>query len=604
MNLKIFIGKQIKILMVVILIFVTYFINTTTVNAANYTWSCDSSVQVNTPINISISGSGVQWNLDVYVNGTIKLGDGTHETDNVDGNKSISYSTSYTPSSVGTIEISLRGTVTDADKSTIQVSESKTVTVTEASKPPEEQGGGSGNTGSGDTGSGNGSTETPSGNTTHIPQETNPTQTTPEEPTKSNNNYLRSLSVNVGKLTPAFSRERLQYSLEFEEDFDYSTLNTVTVSALAEDSRSRVGGTGAINVKDGENNIEVDVMAEDSSVRTYKISFIKPEIIQQSDLRLSSLVVNTVDEKGMIEEVELTPKFDKETFNYELDVSKDIEKLEVNGQVDNENIVVTIDGADSLHVGRNLVKITLTSPTDENVKSVYQITVNKEDPLFEAANENIELKEKNRKKLIIGLVLGIIGVLAVVLVVLLIINHKKNLKEKAGSEEDEEYDKYNNKLNDEELEEKKKKLFNYDEEDTYLTDKNLKKLSDEYKETAKEIEKDEKEKNESFDKLAGLMESKRLNSNDEEDNGEFLESKEEVEENSKGTDEEKELKIKEDEVLAEEDYNKDDEARAKKLAELEKEIKDKRKKLTKKHAKEEFDKDEFLKDIKNKKSKD
>lgn len=573
-------NKILSIVMIMLLLFVSYPITTT--YAASATLSSSKTVTQGENVTVTASVTANTWALTFSGAGQEKYMSADKVTNyNSDGSESIT----FVANEIGNYVFTLKGHIVDASDEDTDIQINETCTITVVAKPQEPQGGETSN-------NGGSSTETPSGSSPKLPQETNPAPETQQETRKSSNNYLSSLSVSAGKLTPEFSRERLEYSLEFEEGFDFNTLNTITVQALAEDSRSKVGGTGEVNVTTGENNIEVDVMAEDSSVRTYKISFIKPEVIQQSDLRLSSLVINTVDEKGKIKEVELTPKFDKEIFEYELEVTKDIEKLEIDGQVENENIVVAIDGADNLHTGKNLVKITLTSPTDETIKSVYQITVNKEDPLLDAANENSELKEKNKKKLIIGLVLAVIAVLAVALVVLLIINHRKNKKEQAGNEEDEEYDKYNQKPDEEELEEKKKKLFDYDEEDTYLTDKNLEKLSDEFKETAKKIEDKEKAKNASYDKLAGLMESERLTADEEE-----VEEPDKVEKEESAPEE-----TKSEKESMEEMYEKDDAARTKKLEELEKEIKAKRRKTTRKSTKKkEFDKDEFLDDIKKKK---
>lgn len=417
------------------------------------------------------------------------------------------------------------------------------VTVQPISQPQPEQGG---NTNP-DPGDGNETTNPPSSETNknEIPTEsgtpTPPAQTEPEP--KSNNNYLKSLKVDKGTLTPAFSREREDYTIEFPEDFDFSTLETINVSANVENSTARLNGTGNITVKEGENIIEVKVTAEDQTVRTYRITFVKPEIITQSDLRLKGLIIKAIDENDKSEDVELEPKFDTEVFNYKLEVKENIEKLQIDAQVERDDIIVAIEGADKLHAGKNLIKITLTSPTDENVKSVYQITVDKERAIVASTNptEGI-LSPENRTKVIMGIVLGIIAILGVILVVLLIINHKKSKQQQAGDEDDENYDKINNKKDKKELEEKKQKLFNYEEEKTHLTDKNLEKLSEEYNEITKnedlgkevkhqiigdEIDAKENSKNEKTDEIADNMDFEEENKNSSYDKlAELLERKE------------------------------------------------------------------------------
>lgn len=447
------------------------------------------------------------------------------------------------------------------------------VTVQPISQPQPEQGGNTNpDPGTTDPGDGNETTNPPSSETNknEIPTEsgtpTPPAQTEPDPEPKSNNNYLKSLKVDKGTLTPAFSREREDYTIEFPEDFDFSTLEKINVSATVENNKARVNGTGDITVKEGENIIEVSVMAEDQTVRTYRITFIKPEIITQSDLRLKGLIVKTIDEDEKSEDVELDPKFDAEVFNYKLEVKENIEKLQIDAQVERDDLIVAIEGADKLHAGKNLVKITITSPTDENVKSVYQITVNKDKAIVASTNPTDGvLSAENRTKLIIGIVLGIIVILAITLVVLLIINHKKNKQEQAGYEDDERYDIVNKKKSKEELEEKKQKLFDYDEEKSYLTDENLEKLSEEYKETVKdmdnedlgkevkhqiigdEIEAKEKAKNDETEDVADNMDYEEESKNNSYDKlAELLERKEYTSSNEKEKDDEEDTFSKED----------------------------------------------------------
>ena len=109
---------------------------TTISNAASASISAPDSVEVNTPITISVSGSGVQWNLVLKVNGTT-IGS-SQELENYEGNKSISFSGSYTPTEAGTITAVLEGSVTDVDETTITSFGSATITVTSPVSDPTE----------------------------------------------------------------------------------------------------------------------------------------------------------------------------------------------------------------------------------------------------------------------------------------------------------------------------------------------------------------------------------------------------------------------------------------------------------------------------------
>ncbi len=485
--------------------------------------SYDIKVNQSTSIHVSVS-SAETWELSVSASGG-NLSGTLKDANSVTGGTSTTIiNASFSASTPGSYTITVSGTVASTEDVNNEVAnpvaKSITINVSANEEPqiPSEQGGNTNpDPGTTDPSSGNETPNPPSGeeNNNELPVEqptTPPTQPEPEP--KSNNNYLKSLTVSQGTLTPSFSREREDYTIEFKEDFDFSTLETIDISATVENNKAKVNGTGTINVKEGENVIEVNVMAEDQTVRTYRITFIKPEIIKQSDLRLKSLIVKAIDEEEKSEDVELEPKFDTEVFNYKLDVKDNIEKLQIDAQVERDDIIVSTEGADKLHSGKNLIKITLTSPTDENVKSVYQITATKERAIVASTTPTDGvISAENRTKIIIGIVLGIIAILAIILIVLLVINHKKNKKEEAGNEEDETYNKLNKKKNKKELEEKKQKLFDYEEEKSYLTDENLEKLSEEYKDAVKNLDKEDLGKEVKHKIIADEIETKEDSKN-------------------------------------------------------------------------------------------
>lgn len=94
--------------------------------------------------------------------------------------------------------------------------------------------------------------------------------------TRSKDNNLSSLSVSQGQLSPTFSASKTSYKVELTSD-----IKEINVSAKAKDSKSKVSGTGKHELKIGENNITVSVVAENGSKKTYTISVIvveKPEV--------------------------------------------------------------------------------------------------------------------------------------------------------------------------------------------------------------------------------------------------------------------------------------------------------------------------------------
>ena len=86
---------------------------------------------------------------------------------------------------------------------------------------------------------------------------------------KSDNNFLKDLSVAEGYLSPNFDRQIINYSLKIENN-----IKEINITANAEDSGAKVNGTGIIDI----NNIsehKIEVIAPSGTIRTYFIKIVK-----------------------------------------------------------------------------------------------------------------------------------------------------------------------------------------------------------------------------------------------------------------------------------------------------------------------------------------
>lgn len=79
---------------------------------------------------------------------------------------------------------------------------------------------------------------------------------------KSTNNYLSKLEIEGYEID--FNKDTLEYSIKVSSDVE-----TLDITAVAEDSNARVNIYGNSNFKEGENKVTVVVTAEDGSERTY-----------------------------------------------------------------------------------------------------------------------------------------------------------------------------------------------------------------------------------------------------------------------------------------------------------------------------------------------
>lgn len=227
-------------------------------------------------------------------------------------------------------------------------------------------------------------------------------QTQNIENTTSSNNYLKSISINKGQLSPNFDRENLEYKVEnINED-------EIEITAEAEDERATISGTGTIALINGENIINITVTAENQSVRVYQIHINKNEEIIQSDLRLQTLEVKKINEEGNFYDIDIG--FDKNKFEYVINVESDISDLDIIPTVEKEGTIVETDGKNNLTEGENNINITLTNAEDETKTTIYNIKV------IKAEKPVVEISTIPRRKTWIWIpVIGIVIALGIII---------------------------------------------------------------------------------------------------------------------------------------------------------------------------------------------
>ena len=257
----------------------------------------------------------------------------------------------------------------------------------------------------------------------NLPTETTKT-TTDTSASKSRNNYLSSLKVSDGTLSPEFNRDITSYTINFDDENTIKNLDKIKITATADDKTAKVTGTGEKALVEGENTFKINVKSESGSTRTYVIKVTKPATIKESDLRLSSLKVQTVDNEGNSADAELDKAFDKETLEYSMNVESNISGLNVTAIPATTDIDVSVSGNENLHDGMNEVVITLTSKEDQTVQTTYKITVNKAQSTLlinESNQESLENNNSRRNKMIALIICCVIFVV----IILLIIWYKK-----------------------------------------------------------------------------------------------------------------------------------------------------------------------------------
>ena len=100
----------------------------------------------------------------------------------------------------------------------------------------------------------------------NMPAEACPCPTSDGSP----NNVLESIKVDGYSLTPTFSKFTQEYDLIVPNNVD-----NIKVSAVAIDSQASINGTGKINLKVGNNSVNIVVTAKNGDKRTYKLNVVR-----------------------------------------------------------------------------------------------------------------------------------------------------------------------------------------------------------------------------------------------------------------------------------------------------------------------------------------
>src|SRR5574344_783211 len=175
----------------------------------------------------------------------------------------------------------------------------------------------------------------------------------------STNNYLDSLILNNGTLSPTFSSSTTQYNVTVP--YDETSLD-MEVSLADVKATYIVTGNNLIV---GTNTVNITVTSESGSIRTYSITVIRDAII-------SSLLSNL-----KITNYNLVPDFNSNINNYSLVVDNEITELGMNITTLDPGATYKIAGNSSLVVGDNVITITVTS-RDSSSTTVYTLNVKKQ----------------------------------------------------------------------------------------------------------------------------------------------------------------------------------------------------------------------------------
>lgn len=227
---------------------------------------------------------------------------------------------------------------------------------------------------------------------------------------KSSNNYLKELSIKGYTLVPKFDKQVINYKIEQEV-----AENEIEIEAIPADERSTILGMGKVKLQSGENELKIEVEAENGVKRTYFIKVNK----KIENIRLNGIKLIAIDKEEKEEELDIYPDFNKDIFEYNCEVNSNISKIDV--KIENSDYSIEVNGNENLKAGKNVITI-IAKSKDSKDEVVYKINVNKKEN--KETSNKLENNARNNNKSIISIILIIL------LIVIIFMVASKNKKRK------------------------------------------------------------------------------------------------------------------------------------------------------------------------------
>lgn len=199
-------------------------------------------------------------------------------------------------------------------------------------------------------------------------------------------NTLKNLIVEGYVLSPKFSSDIYEYTLDVDNEVELVTINAEATYNLA-----KIIGIGEYKLATGSNTFFVTVVAENNTEQKYQITINK----SKGNSRLANLVVDGH---------KLEQAFDSENFIYNLTINNDIDKLNIKAEaIDNDQ--VEIIGNEDLVVGENNIIIRVSNK--DKGATTYKLIVNK--------LSSLEQEEKEKNSLLLKILLIVFIILIIVM---------------------------------------------------------------------------------------------------------------------------------------------------------------------------------------------
>lgn len=295
--------------------------------------------------------------------------------------------------------------------------------------------------------------------TVSVKNATTTTTTTTTTISKSDNNYLTSITVD-GEEIENFNKTTSKYFVEVEND-----VTKVDLEAEAEDDTATVKIDGPKSLEVGDNEFTISVTSESNATKIYKVIITRKEEEESSNNDIKNIKV-----KGY------HLNFDKSSKTFYLTIDKEDTELDITVDLKDDTASYEIEGNENLEDG-SVIKIIVKA--EDGTKDTYRIIIQKKDANY------------------VPLIISLIVILIIIGIVTFVIIKKKNKKNKKENNKDTKNNKKIEKEDKKSVEEEKTiemPSISEDKKTEEINDNNDDVVVDDFEDDIIHIDNDEDEK--------------------------------------------------------------------------------------------------------------
>jgi len=236
-------------------------------------------------------------------------------------------------------------------------------------------------------------------------------KTADEQAKEDGETRLKSLGIKPEEYDfTGFNAEKTEYSVQVPNEVE-----EIEVYATATNSKAQITGIGMITLKEGVNELPVEVIAVDGTKKIYKLMVTRAESENVSGTTVEKFGLSTLSIQGL----KLSPSFNVGIYEYKATLTEDISSVEITANANDEEATIEIIGNENLEQGENIITI-LVKNEEKEENATYQIIVNKNVTPVEETVQTSWLKpstwgKEEIIKLAIILVLIILIIIAIIL---------------------------------------------------------------------------------------------------------------------------------------------------------------------------------------------